>query len=180
MMIDAAYAQVGKHLGLPTHAYMGLSDAKTPDWQAGMEGGMGATLAALAGVNMISGPGMLDFESCQSLENLLLQNEACGMTLRLIQGITRRDEVIALDVLKEGLALGQFLSLDHTRKWAREEFYFPGPSIDRVEGLKWQESDGKTATERAHDEVNRILSAAEPKPLDGDLEKELERLARSE
>ncbi|MCK4450995.1 MAG: trimethylamine methyltransferase family protein, partial [Anaerolineae bacterium] len=28
MMIDCAYAQVGKALGLPTHAYLGMSDAK--------------------------------------------------------------------------------------------------------------------------------------------------------
>jgi len=28
MMIAASYVQVGKHLGLPTHAYMGLSNAK--------------------------------------------------------------------------------------------------------------------------------------------------------
>lgn len=177
MMIDSAYAQVGKHLGLPTHAYMALTDAKTPDWQAGMEGGMGAVLAALAGVNMISGPGMLDFESCQSLENLLLQNEACGMAHRLVKGMARRDPVMALDLLKEGLAAGHFLSLDHTRKWSREEFYFPGPSIDRIEGLQWQKSDGKTASERAHDEVKRILESAEPYPMDEAVKKELERLA---
>jgi trimethylamine--corrinoid protein Co-methyltransferase len=179
MMIDSAYAQVGKHLGLPTHAYMALTDAKTPDWQAGMEGGMGAVLAALAGVNMISGPGMLDFESCQSLENLLLQNEACGMAHRLVKGMARRDSVMALDLLKEGLAAGHFLSLDHTRKWSRREFYFPGPAIDRVEGLQWQKSDGKTATERAHDEVERILAGAEPYPMDEAVKKELERLASS-
>jgi trimethylamine--corrinoid protein Co-methyltransferase len=177
MMIDASFAQVGRHLGLPTHAYMALSDAKTPDWQAGMEGGMGAALAALTGVNMISGPGMLDFESCQSLENLLLQNEACGMALRLVKGMLRRDEVMALDVLKEGLAAGHFLSLDHTRKWAREEFFFPGPAIDRAEGIQWLQSDGQSAAERAHAEVNRILGDAEPPAMDAALRNELERLA---
>ena len=56
-MIDAAYSQVGKRLGLPTHAYMGLSDAKVLDAQAGMESGFGAALAAMAGINSISGPG---------------------------------------------------------------------------------------------------------------------------
>ncbi|MBU0755848.1 MAG: trimethylamine methyltransferase family protein, partial [Planctomycetes bacterium] len=179
MMIDASYAQVGKYLNLPTHAYMGLSDSKNPDWQAGMEGGMGAVLAALAGVNMVSGPGMLDFESCQSLENLLLQNEACGMALRLIRGMTRRDEVMALDVLKEGLAAGHFLALDHTRKWSREEFYFPGPAIDRVEGISAHQKSGVSAMDRAHEQVERILSKAEPPPLDKEISKELERLAVS-
>ncbi|MBI4705803.1 MAG: trimethylamine methyltransferase family protein [Deltaproteobacteria bacterium] len=57
MMIDAAYAQVGKFLGLPTHAYLGLSDAKSPDYQAGLESGLGAAIAALAGINVVSGAG---------------------------------------------------------------------------------------------------------------------------
>ena len=34
MMIDSAYAQIAKYLNLPTHAYMGLSDAKINDSQA--------------------------------------------------------------------------------------------------------------------------------------------------
>ncbi len=62
-MIDCAYCEIGKHLGLPTQAYIGLSDAKQLDAQAGLESSMGATLAALCGINSVSGPGMLDFES---------------------------------------------------------------------------------------------------------------------
>ena len=57
MMIDCAYSEIGKHLGLPTQAYIGLSDAKQLDAQAGLETSMGATLAALAGINSVSGPG---------------------------------------------------------------------------------------------------------------------------
>ncbi len=86
MMIDGAYAEIGKHLGLPTQAYMGLSDAKTVDFQAGMESAMGVTIAALSGINNVSGPGMLDFESCQSLEKLVLDHEICGSVLRLARG----------------------------------------------------------------------------------------------
>ena len=44
MMIDCAYAEVGKHLGLPTHAYLGMSDAKVVDAQCGFESGIGAVL----------------------------------------------------------------------------------------------------------------------------------------
>ncbi|MDH5386045.1 MAG: trimethylamine methyltransferase family protein, partial [Candidatus Aminicenantes bacterium] len=72
MMIDSAYVQIAKYLNLPTHAYMGLSDAKIIDSQAGLETGIGAVLAALSGINVISGPGMLNFESCQSLEKVII------------------------------------------------------------------------------------------------------------
>lgn len=53
MMIDSGYAQIGKHLNLPTHAYMGLSDTKINDNQAGLETGIGAVLAALSGINVM-------------------------------------------------------------------------------------------------------------------------------
>jgi len=89
-MIDCAYNEIGKYLGLPTQAYIGLSDAKILDAQAGLETAMGATLAALSGINNISGPGMLDFESCFSLEKLVLDNEICGMTLRLVRVSSRK------------------------------------------------------------------------------------------
>src|SRR3990172_8706238 len=61
-MIDCAYAEIGKSLGLPTHAYLGMSDAKIVDAQAGLESAGGTILAALAGGNMVSGAGMMDFE----------------------------------------------------------------------------------------------------------------------
>ena len=92
MMIDCAYNEIGKYLGLPTQAYIGLSDAKLLDAQAGLESSMGATLAALAGINSVSGPGMLDFESCFSLEKLVLDNEICGMVFRMIEGIQPKED----------------------------------------------------------------------------------------
>jgi trimethylamine--corrinoid protein Co-methyltransferase len=53
MMIDSAYAQIGKYLNLPTHAYMALSDSKINDAQAGFESGIGAVVAALSGINVV-------------------------------------------------------------------------------------------------------------------------------
>ena len=85
MMLNCANSEIGKRLGMPTQGYIALSDAKQLDAQAGLETGMGALLAALSGINSISGPGMLDFESCLSLEKLVVDNEICGMTHRLLR-----------------------------------------------------------------------------------------------
>ncbi|MBW2123154.1 MAG: trimethylamine methyltransferase family protein, partial [Deltaproteobacteria bacterium] len=135
MMIDTAYAQVGKHLGLPTHAYMGASDAKLIDFQGGFESGMGILMAGLAGINVVSGAGMLNFENCQSMEKLVLDNELCGMAYRLIDGVCQRDEPIALGLFErlENLRDG-FLANDHTLKWYRAEQQAPGPVVDRSSG----------------------------------------------
>jgi trimethylamine--corrinoid protein Co-methyltransferase len=166
MMIDGAYAEIGKHLGLPTHAYMALSDAKTVDYQAGMESAMGATMAALSGINNVSGPGMLDFESCQSLEKLVLDHEIVGMALRLTRGIALRDDPIALPLIEAALDKKGFLSLPHTAKWYREEAYFPGEVIDRSTLEEWEGKGSRDAATRATARVAKLLAEHVPEPLD--------------
>jgi trimethylamine--corrinoid protein Co-methyltransferase len=52
--LDVAYAAIARHLGLPSQAYMALSDGKDLDAQAGGETFSSALLAALAGVNSVA------------------------------------------------------------------------------------------------------------------------------
>jgi hypothetical protein len=99
-MIDASYAEVGKSLELPTHCYLGASDSKLVDAQAGLESGISALLGALAGINMISGAGMLDFLACQSAEKLVVDAEAVGMVKRLLAGLESARECLLQRSLK--------------------------------------------------------------------------------
>jgi trimethylamine--corrinoid protein Co-methyltransferase len=104
MMLDCTYAQIGKAIkpgGLPTHAYLGMADTKIVDAQTGLESASGAILGALAGVNMMSGPGMMDFESCFSLEKLVIDAEIVGMAKRLVRGVDDTEEPLALHVMRE-------------------------------------------------------------------------------
>ena len=173
MMIDASYAQIGKYLGLPTHAYMGLSDAKIVDGQAGLETGMGAMMAALAGVNVISGPGMLNFESCQSLEKLVIDNEICGMALRLVRGVEARSEQLGGDLYGDIYDGEHFVGSDETVRWFREEMYNSGTVIDRDTYDVWMGHGKKNAWQRAMEEVERILRDHVVESLPEDKLKEL-------
>ena len=168
MMISAAYVQIGKHLGLPTHAYMGLSDAKIVDGQAGLETGMGALTAALAGANIISGPGMLSFESCQSLEKLVLDNEICGMALRMVRGIEARGDRLGGDLYGNVFDGEHFLTSKETLRWFREEPSQPGPVIDRDTYDFWKIQGKKSAWDRACGEVERIINSHTVEPLPDD------------
>ena len=180
MMVDVGYAQVGKHLGLPTHAYMGLADAKGVDYQSGLESGLGAVLAALAGINVVSGPGMLDFESCQSLEKLVVDNEICGMTKRLVRGIEPKEDFPARPIFEELMREKHLLIAKHTRKHLRSEIGFPGPVIDRANQARWLAEGGLTLGERARREVGRLLEAYQPSRLPIDVTRELVRLMQAE
>lgn len=181
MMIDCAYIQIGKHLGLPTHAYMGLSDAKLPDSQAGLESGIGAILASLCGANMVAGPGMLTFESCQSMEKLVIDNEICGMAKRLIEGIRPRTDPLAEDLFQGDIYEGDhFLTSPTTMRWFKEEFFYPGSIIDRDQKDVWIKKGATTAEERAHKEVERILASHSPLPLSEEIDRELVRIMEGE
>lgn len=179
MMIDVAYAQIGKSLGLPTHAYMGLSDAKVIDAQAGFEAALGAVLAALAGINVVSGPGMLNFESTQSLEKLAIDDEICGMAYRLIAGVSQRDDPMALPFFEALSASSQFLSLPHTKAWYRKEHSL-ARLVDRDTYEDWLAAGRRTIADRAAADVERRLSAAPPAALDPRLREELERIMAAE
>jgi trimethylamine--corrinoid protein Co-methyltransferase len=180
MMIDCAYSEIGHFLGLPTQAYISLSDAKQLDAQAGLETSMGATLAALSGINSISGPGMLDFESCQSLEKLVLDNEICGMTKRLVRGIEPKEDFPARPIFEELMREKHLLIAKHTRKHLRGEIGFPGPVIDRANQARWLEEGGLTLGERARREVGRLLGAYQPSRLPIEVTRELVRLMQAE
>jgi trimethylamine--corrinoid protein Co-methyltransferase len=175
MMIDMSYAQIGKHLGLPTHAYMGLSDAKINDSQSGLETGMGAVLAALAGVNVVSGAGMVDFESAQSLEKILIDDEICGMAYRLIEGVAQRDEPLALSLFEKFGPESQFLTMPHTRKWYRIEHMMTSLA-DRDTYDAWAAQGAKSMADRAHERIGQILNATAPNLPSHDLQKELRRI----
>ena len=169
MMLDAANASIGKRLHLPTHAYITLSDSKSLDAQAGLETGMGAVIAALSGINVISGPGMLDFERCQSLEKLVIDNEICAMAKRLRKGITTNTEFMRADLSGDIYKGDHFLTSASTLDAMRTEYSYPSRVIDRRNYESWLNEDGRTVEARAHDAVVDILAEHEaplPKEID--------------
>jgi trimethylamine--corrinoid protein Co-methyltransferase len=179
MMLGAGYAQVGRHLGIPTHGYFCVSDAKTADYQAGLESGVGAILGALSGVNMISGPGMLDYLLTQSLEKIVLDHEACGMALRAVRGVEAGGGD-AMTLIADVVRLGEFLSHDHTRKNWRRELSQVGKVIDRESYGDWEGAGGRSADERAAEEVERILAKPAVTPLPEDVDAEITAIMRAE
>lgn len=156
-MINMACAQVGKSLGLPTHAYLGASDAKVVDAQAGLESGMTAMLGGLAGVNMISGGGMLDFLACQSAEKLVVDAEAIAMVKRLLEGMKVHTLTLAIDLFEGIHFKGDFLKQPQTRQLFAREQYLPSKVIDRETLRGWLQSGRSDTFTRARQQVQTLL-----------------------
>ncbi len=179
-MIDAAYAQVGKSLGLPTHCYLGASDAKIVDAQAGLESGVTAVLGALAGINMISGAGMLDFLACFSVEKLVIDAEAIGMAFRLLGGIEQRTPTLATEMFAGIAFRGDFLKQKVTRQLFAKEQYLPSSVIDRGSIRTWQQGGSLDTFARAQARVKELLARYQKPALPSEAERELRSIVERE
>ena len=175
-LIDAAYAQVGKALNLPTHAYLGMSDAKVVDAQCGLESAGGTLVAALSGINMVSGAGMLDFESCLSEEKLVIDAEIIAMAKRFVAGIEAREDPLALPLMRKLGHRADYLAEPHTLKWFSKELHIASPVIDRGSLEAWERKGATTAYERAHTRVQELLARYQPNGLSEDTHAELRRI----
>ncbi|MGA2965318.1 MAG: trimethylamine methyltransferase family protein [Terriglobales bacterium] len=136
-MLNMACAEVGKHLGMPTHGYLVATDSKFVDAQAGAESARSAMLGALAGINMISGAGMIESLACHSVEKLVIDAESIASAQRLIRGIEVGggekvpSETLATAMFAQIGLSGEFLKLKETRALFRQEQHLPSPVIDR-------------------------------------------------
>ncbi len=171
-MIDASYAQVGKFLGIPTHTYLGATDGKIADYQAGLESGVSAMIGALAGINMISGAGMLDFLACISPEKLVMDADAIGMAKRMIRGVDVLTDTLAIAMFTGINFKADFLKQKETRTLFAKEQFLPSKVIDRGSNRAWQDAGSLDTWQRARAETKKLLAAYQ-RPSVPDKEKEL-------
>jgi trimethylamine---corrinoid protein Co-methyltransferase len=176
LQVYCGYAQVAKYLNLPSQAYMALSDSKFNDPQAGFESGTGAFLAALAGINSVSGPGMLDYVNCFSLEKLAFDDELVAHAKRFIRPVEVRDDLPALPLLEELVRDKHLMMSEHTLEHWPEELYLPGPMIDRTNWDQWKTDGSKTFRDRAREVIEACLDDYDLEPLDTALHAEIRNL----
>jgi trimethylamine---corrinoid protein Co-methyltransferase len=179
LQLDAAYVAVAKRLGLPCQSYMALSDGPILDAQAGAETFGSALIAALAGVNSVSGPGMLDFLLVFSLPKLVFDDEMCGQALRFVREIRVADD-LPVDALIDQLMADQHLIMaDHTMAHWPSELYLPSVIVDRDNRENWTKAGAKDTYQRAIEEVDRRLATYRPLRTDPAIDAELRRIIRS-
>jgi trimethylamine--corrinoid protein Co-methyltransferase len=104
---------------------------------------------------------------------LALDDEFCGMVLRMAQGIAVNDEMLAMDDIRRINFSGNYLAEEHTRRHFRQEHYIPRLLVR--EGYETWEKDGrKTVLDRARERVRSILDAHQPRDLDLAVAQELQ------
>jgi trimethylamine--corrinoid protein Co-methyltransferase len=166
-VVSAGAAQMVNFYGLPSSVGAGMTDAKSPDCQAGYEKALAVALAAHAGCNDISeSAGMLGSLMALSLEAMVIDNDMLGAVLRTVRGIEVNDETLSLDVIRQVVhGEGHFLRTAQTLELMRTEYEYPAMADRRTPG-EWEADGSPDIRQQAGERVRQILSTHYPEYID--------------
>jgi trimethylamine--corrinoid protein Co-methyltransferase len=169
-LCNAAITQMAHFYKIPIYNSAGLTDAKIPDVQAGMEKAQSIIQVALAGANFIHhAAGLLEDMSTIAYEQFVIDNEMLGMAMRAVQGILVNEDTLAVEVIDQVGPGGHFLVEDHTLRYMQSEHYYLDPVFDRKWRKLWEQAGATNAWDRAKDVARRLLSDYEAQALDPEI-----------
>jgi trimethylamine--corrinoid protein Co-methyltransferase len=174
-VMNAAAAQMARFIGVPNYNSGGLTEAKTPDAQAGYEKAFSICLTAMAGSNFIHhAAGMLEAMRAVAYEQYVIDNEIIGMALRLLRGIEINNETLAFEVIRECAGEGNFAAASHTVKFMRQQYFRPTVA-DRESRETWELAGSLDTRARARQKAKDILRTHRPVGIDDVTDREIRR-----
>jgi trimethylamine--corrinoid protein Co-methyltransferase len=108
--------------------------------------------------------GYLDFGRTGSLDMIVILNEVIDQVRRLYRGIPVNDTTLALDVIREVGADGNFLVHRHTLEHLQSTQWRP-ELINRQGYEKWQAAGNSSLLERAKKKLQQVLKEQQPIPI---------------
>ena len=119
--MGAAAGDIGEFYGLPTQCGVNASGAKEPGWQTAMEDVTTTFVSMMAGVDMLTGVGMVAGGRVFSYSEMLLGAEIAGLARALASGATDRTSVAArLELSRRRLQGGARQSTPTRRRGRRK------------------------------------------------------------
>lgn len=170
-VMNAASAQISNWLGLPSGVASSMTDAKAIDAQYGVEKGISALAAGLAGGNLIyESSGMTASLLGASFEAFVLDDEMHSHIYRAIRGVEVNDDTLGFDAICDAvLNAGHFLGGAHTISAMERDYFYP-KIADREPPITWTEKGRQDAWSRARVVANAILETHHPDYLSADAE----------
>ena len=171
-IMNAAAAQIGNHLGLPTGVASSMADAKAVDAQMGAEKALSALACGLAGANMVyESAGMMASLLGVSFEAFVLDNEMLSNINRSIRGFEVNEETLGVATIREVVTTGEghFLGGNHTMGAMERDYYYP-KLANRDTPRGWNDSGAPDAWGVAREKVREILAAQMDDYISADIE----------
>ncbi len=156
-IMAAAVGDVGCFYGLPTQCGVNSSGAKEPGWQSALDDTTTTYLSLAAGVDMLTGVGMVSGGRIFSYEEMALGVETLSHARSIADGV---------DLTAAGGSAGGHGSP------------FAGRSLAVTQAHRhWTAGGRETAIDRAHERIVAAVAAHRPPPLGPRVDAELRRLA---
>jgi trimethylamine--corrinoid protein Co-methyltransferase len=169
-----AIIEMSHFYNLPNWGYAGTTDSQIPDEQATFEAGLETFIAEMAGSNLNHDVGYLDFGRTGSLDMIVILNEVIDQVRRLYRGIPVNDDTLALGVVKEVGADGNFLVHRHTLENMQSTQWRP-ELINRMGYDRWEASGRTGLLQRARQKLQQILQEHQPVPISPEKAKEIQK-----
>lgn len=163
-IMAAAMTQIGKAYGFAVGVNVGLTDAKVPDAQAGLEKGVTLLMGALAGADIFGHMGIAGADQGASLPQLVIDNEMAAYVRRITRGLDVNADTIAVEVIEQVGIGGNFLAEPHTLAHYRREMMLPG-LFDRRGWASWLSGGASDMLARAAARVEDLLARHTVAPL---------------
>jgi trimethylamine--corrinoid protein Co-methyltransferase len=167
-----ACAQLARFYGVPCGGYIGLTNAKRSDAQAGFEKGMSPLAGILAGHDLLAIGGLIDALTVFSFPQLVIDSEIGEMIKRVPRGILLDDDHLALDLIKKIGPGGNYIDSQHTLRHMRTAAYLP-TIADRRTWQAWSEAGRPDAEARAMQRVREIVTTNNPAVLSPDVDAQI-------
>lgn len=177
-IMDTAATEMAGYYGLPAESSPGGSDAQVLNIQNGYESGALSIPTVLSCPDIIVGPGMLDGSMVSSLEKILIDTEIFHLARHAQRGVNTSEDMWLTDVIKKTGPGGTYLFEESTVKAVRSDDWYISDLGSHETYESWIENGKKDVLDEAHEKVNKILKNHEPLPLDGDVEKELDKICK--
>lgn len=175
-LFGAATNRLADFYNVPLSMGSFATGAKEPNWQAGVENSLSTFMACVSMSDMLLGVGLLHGSRIWSYEQMMLDCEIYSIIHKMMSGITVDEETIALETIQAVGPGGNYLTQKHTRRHMRE-LWLPR-YFDRRPYNIWEEQkdDGRNW---ARQKARQLRSEHQPIPLEGGLEKELNRMIKA-
>ncbi len=173
IMASSAVQLAGLY-SLPIRATAGVTEAKRPDIQSGIEKSISNLIVAMSGADCIlMAAGMLDSGNSISYEQFIIDNEVIGMIRRAMTGIKVNKNTLGFDVINGVGPGGHYVMEDHTVKFMVNEFFYPNLGVRCNFGV-WEEKGRFDMLRRANEAVKSIFEGNHRKsPLNPALQREI-------
>jgi trimethylamine--corrinoid protein Co-methyltransferase len=155
-MLHIAFAQMARFYHVPCGGYIGLTNSKVNDAQAGYETGMSAIGGLLGGMDMFNIGGLIDALKTFDFAKAVIDDEIAQMMKRMKRGISFNDDDLGVDLIKEAGPGGSFITVKHTISRMKTEAVMT-KMADRDARTIWEKKGSADIQARAMKRVKDIM-----------------------